>query len=254
MKIVTLMENTACREDLCCEHGLSLYMETENRRILFDAGQSAAFADNARKLGVDLETVDFAVLSHGHYDHGGGLGKFLEINRTAPVYVSSHAFAPHYSQNGYIGLDLSLQNSGQIRYVSQNTELAKGITLHRLDKVPMDTAELEMEKDGIRRPDDFRHEQYLLLEEQGKRIFISGCSHKGILQIVDTFRPDILIGGFHFMKITDEAWLKAAAETLLSYDTVYYTGHCTGQKQYDYLKSIMGDRLHYLSAGSVVEI
>ena len=118
MKIVTLMENTACREDLCCEHGLSLYMETENRRILFDAGQSAAFADNARKLGVDLETVDFAVLSHGHYDHGGGLGKFLEINRTAPVYVSSHAFEPHYSQNGYIGLDLSMQNSGQIRYVS----------------------------------------------------------------------------------------------------------------------------------------
>ena len=79
MKIVTLMENTRCREDLCCEHGLSLYMETGDHKILFDAGQSAAFGENAEILGVNLKDVDFAVLSHGHYDHGGGLGKFLQI-------------------------------------------------------------------------------------------------------------------------------------------------------------------------------
>ena len=254
MRIVTLMENTSCREDLFFEHGLSLYIETGDHKILFDAGQSAAFAENAETLGVDLQRVDFAVLSHGHYDHGGGLGKFLEINGQAPVYVSAHAFAPHFSRNGYIGLETSLQDSNRIILVSETTELAEGITLYRLDCGPMDTAGLEMEEAGIRKPDDFRHEQYLLLEEAGKRILISGCSHKGILNIMEAFQPDILVGGFHFMKITDEAWLKAAAEILLSYDTVYYTGHCTGQTQYDYLKSIMGDRLHYLSTGSVVEI
>ena len=79
MKIVTLMENTACREHLSFEHGLSLYIETQNQKILFDAGQSGAFADNAEKLGVDLREVDFAVLSHGHYDHSGGLARFLEL-------------------------------------------------------------------------------------------------------------------------------------------------------------------------------
>ena len=254
MKIVTLMENTRCREDLCCEHGLSLYIEAGEHKILFDAGQSGAFAENAQTLGVHLEDVDFAVLSHGHYDHGGGLGKFLEINQTAPVYVSSHAFEPHFSRNGYIGLEPSLQDSSRMIPVSETTELAEGITLYRLDCEPMDTAGLEMEEAGIRKPDDFRHEQYLLLEEQGKRILISGCSHKGILQIMEHFRPDILVGGFHFMKITDTAWLKAAAETLLSYDTVYYTGHCTGQAQYDYLKDIMGDRLHYIAAGTVLAL
>lgn len=255
MKVVTLMENTACREDLCCEHGLSLYLETEKHKILFDAGQSAAFAENAEKLGVDLKKVDFAVLSHGHYDHSGGLEQFLEINETAPVYVSSHAFEPHYSANGrYIGVAPSLENSSRFRSVTENISLAEGISLHRMDRAPMDTAGLMMEEEGIRKPDDFRHEQYLLLDEGGKRILISGCSHKGILNIMEVFRPDILIGGFHFMKMEDERLLRAAAEKLLQYDTVYYTGHCTGQMQYDFLKTIMGDKLHYISTGTVLEI
>lgn len=255
MKLVALMENTSCRDDLCVEHGLSLYMETERHTILFDAGQSAAFADNAEKLGVDLRKVDFAVLSHGHYDHSGGLGKFLEIHETAPVYVSSHAFEGHYAIDGrYIGVDPSLQGSSRIRYVAEETSLAPGITLHRMEEAPMDTAGLLVEENGIRKPDDFRHEQYLLLEEKGKRILISGCSHKGILNIVDAFQPNILIGGFHFMKITEEKKLMEAAKKLLEYDTVYYTGHCTGQKQYDCLKNIMGDKLHYIAAGTVLEI
>jgi len=255
MKIVTLMENTACCSDFLAEHGLSLYIETGNKKILFDAGQSAAFANNAETLGVDLREVDFAVLSHGHYDHSGGLERFLEINPTAPVYVSSHAFEAHCAGDGrYIGVDTSLRNSARIRYVAEETALAEGITLYRLENAPMDTAGLQVEEDGIRKPDDFRHEQYLLLEDKGKRILISGCSHKGILTIMDAFRPDILIGGFHFMKITEEETLREAARKLLAYDTVYYTGHCTGQKQYAVLKTVMEDKLHYIAAGTVLEI
>ena len=80
MKVTVLIENTACREDLAAEHGLSLLIETSTSTILFDAGQTGAFADNAKKLGIDLNTVDFCILSHGHYDHGGGLKRFLEEN------------------------------------------------------------------------------------------------------------------------------------------------------------------------------
>ena len=142
MKIVTLMENTSCREDICFEHGLSLYLETQGRKILFDAGQSAAFADNAQLLGVDLEEVDFAVLSHGHYDHSGGFNKFLEINASAPVYVSQWAFEPHWESDGrYVGVDLSLGESDRIRYVAEETVLAEGITLYRMHKVCLDIRE-----------------------------------------------------------------------------------------------------------------
>lgn len=255
MKLITLMENTACREGLVCEHGLSLYMETETRKVLFDAGQSGAFVENAEKLGVDLGSVDMAILSHGHYDHGGGLSRFLEVNENAPVYLSRHAFGIHFNaREAYIGLEPGLQKSSRLIFTDGAESLGGGLTLHTLDVPPADTSGLKVLEEGQLRPEDFRHEQYLLIEEKGRRILISGCSHKGILNIMEAFQPDILIGGFHFMKVEAAEWLKAAAEELLRYPAVYYTGHCTGQRQFAILKEVMGERLHYLAAGSVLEL
>lgn len=255
MKIVTLVENTVCREGLACEHGLSLYIETGSHTILFDAGQSGAFADNAEKMGIDLRDVDFAILSHGHYDHGGGLSRFLEINKTAPVYLSCHAFGRHYNANGkFIGLDPELQKNDRLIFTAGDTEIAPGLTLHTLNTPPTDTSGLTVLENGQLRPEDFRHEQYLMVEEKGKRVLISGCSHKGILQIMEHFRPDVLVGGFHFMKWEDTGALESAAKKMLEYPTVYYTGHCTGEAQFAILKKIMRSRLHALPAGSIHRI
>ena len=101
--------------------------------------------------------------------------------------------------------------------------------------------------------DLFRHEQYLLIEENGKKVLISGCSHNGILNIMETMKPDVLVGGFHFMKKPVEE-VKIPADRLMEYDTKYFTCHCTGLEQFDYMKRIMGDRLNYLSAGNMIEI
>lgn len=260
MKFWTLIENTSCDETLTAEHGLSLYLETCGKKILFDAGQTAAFWENAEKLGLDLAAVDLAVLSHGHYDHSGGLTRFLECNNHAPVYLSRYAFEGHYNaSDAYIGVDRALQNSDRLVFCGDELELAPGLTVFSCNdrecSVPLDHAGLQM--DGARglRPDDFRHEQYLLIEEEGKRILISGCSHKGILNIARWFRPDVLIGGFHFMKMDPEdPRLEEAARALLELPTVYYTGHCTGEAQFARLKTWMGDRLHAISAGTTVEL
>lgn len=258
MKIVTLMENTACDETLAAEHGLSLYIETGAHTILFDAGASGAFVDNAEKLGVDLTQVEFAVLSHGHYDHGGGLTRFLEINDTAPVYLNPHAFEPHYNASGkYIGLASALAESGRLRFAEDGQKLAQGITLYSRINCPFGirTENLTVMEDGQLRPEDFRHEQYLLVEEGGKRVLFSGCSHRGILNIVDWFRPDVLIGGFHFMNLDPGGEILArAAEQLMKYPTVYYTGHCTGGAQFAFLKGRMGARLREIHAGTVFEL
>ena len=105
-------------------------------------------------------------------------------------------------------------------------------------------------------PEDFRHEQYLEITEGGKKVLFSGCSHRGILNIVEWTKPDVLVGGFHFMKVSldreGKKKLRMVAEQLMSYNTIYYTCHCTGIPQYTYLKEIMGDRLHYVSAGTVI--
>ena len=122
----------------------------------------------------------------------------------------------------------------------------------------LDSAGLTVYEDGIYRPETFRHEQYLLVEEGEKRILFSGCSHKGILNIAEWFQPDVLIGGFHYMKLDpeqgDAEFLRQAAEELLQHPTVYYTGHCTGEKPFAFLKEIMGDRLQAIPAGSCFEV
>ena len=199
MKITALTENTS-QCGLPVEHGLSLYIQTDTHTILFDTGQTDLFARNARTLGLDLRAVDLAVLSHGHYDHGGGLQAFLSINQTAPVYLHRLAFEPHYNGERYNGLDPALLQSDRLIFTEGVTEIAPGLTLddcNRREKI-CDFGSFGLDKlvNGRRLPDDFLHEQYLLIEEQGKRVLISGCSHKGIVNIAHWFRPDMLVGGF----------------------------------------------------------
>ena len=262
MKLTTLVENTACRDDLGAEHGLSLYLETGNRKILFDAGQTALFQENAEKLGIDLKKVDTFVLSHGHYDHGGGLCSFMNINKTARIYASDLCFGDFYNgPDKYIGLNPILRDSLRILPVSEKTDLRDGLTLYpgRLVATPrkIQSFGLCCRHGHLWIPDTFLHEQYLLLEENGKRILFSGCSHRGILNIAEHFKPDVLIGGFHLKKLDpekDQDQLKETAEALLTLPTKYYTCHCTGVPQYEFLKTIMGDRIDYLSSGFQLEI
>ena len=260
MKITALVENTSAR-GLPAEHGLSLFVETETVRFLFDAGQTALFSQNARALGIDLDTADFAVLSHGHYDHGGGLAAFLEINGHAPVYMTRHAFGPHYNAaERYIGLDPRLESSDRIVFADGTLRIAEGITLYGMRDAPMivpaDPCGLKMRLDGRMREEDFRHEQYLLVEEHGKRTLFSGCSHRGIRNIMHWFRPDTLIGGFHlstYPVLPGDGPLDAVAEALDAYPAAYYTCHCTGAEQYRFMKTRMKN-LHYLSTGEIVTV
>lgn len=260
MKITTLLENIAI-DGLAAEHGLSLHIETNDHKILFDAGETDVFADNAEKLGIDLSAVDLAILSHGHYDHSGGLSRFMQLNDHAPVYMSRYAFIPCYhGQDRYIGVDQNLKDSDRLIFCGDAVQIADGLTLlscnDKKRTYPVDSAGLTVLENGSYVPDTFLHEQYLLIEEDGKRVLISSCSHKGILNIAHWFRPDVLIGGFHFMNLdpeTDDSHrLLDAAERLLLHDTVYYTGHCTGQAPYAFMKKIMKDKLHTLCGGTSI--
>ena len=258
MKIISLIENTSLNKEMETEHGLSLYIEFKNHKILFDMGQSDMFLRNAKKLGVDLSDVDIAILSHGHYDHGGGLEEFLKINQKAYVYVSKYAFGTYYNgTEKYIGLNSLLKENERLIMTDGRVELEEGITLfhcnENIKKYDLGSFGLNVKREQKYLPDDFFHEQYLLLEEDGKKVLFSGCSHKGILNIVEWFQPDVLIGGFHFSKLPLDEMLKGYANYLNGFATAYYTCHCTGEKQFLFMKQYM-ERLFYLSTGQSIQV
>ena len=257
MKVTVLAENTACREDVIPQHGLSLLVETQNQKILLDMGQDDTFLRNAEALGVDLSQVDLAVLSHGHYDHGGGLETFLRINPQAPVYIHEKAFGDYYNgTEKYIGLDVSVKSNPRLIFTKGMCDVAPNLYLSDCNDLGWSNNSwgLNRREGNIFMPDSFLHEQYLLITEGKKRILISGCSHKGIVNIAEHFQPHVLIGGFHLSKETNPQHLQEIAERLLKSNTVYYTGHCTGAQQYALLKEVMGESLQSLSTGLVFEV
>lgn len=273
MKIITLMENTACRSDLAADHGLSLYIETAKHKILFDMGPDKAYVDNAEKLGVDLKAVDTAILSHGHYDHGGGLPVFRLLNEKANIYLHRAAFKDYYlkapdEEQEYIGLDQSMSQkgflfTGEEKVIDEELTLFAEVTDH-VGALAASCLLYTSTFDGLL-PDKFAHEQNLLIQSEGKAVLVAGCAHCGIVNIVNEAKrrlgrlPDVVIGGFHLFQLKEgeevsERLIDMTGNTLLSGNTVYYTGHCTGDYAYDRLKNILGDRLQRISGGSMIEI
>ena len=252
MKIINLMENTKGSQDCACEHGLSFYIETKKHKLLVDTGASEAFIDNAKKLGVDLKSVDTLVLSHGHYDHSGGLMAFAQLNSKAKVYVHVNAFGSFYHVNGdkvrYIGVDPCIRNLEQVILVDKDYVIDEELFLftHITGRQLWPSGNLELKEkaeDGWKQ-DDFKHEQYLVISEGEKKVLISGCAHNGILNIMDRAisllgkEPDVVISGFHMMQKNgyteaDIQNICKTADALKHWNTLYYTGHCTDQLPFD---------------------
>lgn len=264
MKITALIENTSDNPNLACEHGLSLYLETEQKKILFDMGQSKKFYENAEKLNIDISKADSAIISHGHYDHGGGLSHFLEINAHAPVYIHCQAFGSFYNaDNKFIGLDKKTAENPRIIFTGDKKELGENLCLETKNTAeqlfPMPKQNLKLLTESGFQADVFRHEQYLLIRENNKKILITGCAHKGILNILEWFRPDYAVGGFHFKQYDlnncgCKSNLKAIAEKMAEFPTVFYTGHCTGKEQFEFLHAVLGNQISYLSTGQQINI
>lgn len=264
MKITTLVENTS-GGNVKAVHGLSFYVETTRHRLLFDLGPDKTVFENADKLGVDLKTVDTVVISHGHYDHGGALRQFLAMNQTAKVYIQRTAFLPHYSKvllaKIDIGLDKKLMAHPQLVLLDGDCVIDEELTLfvsHVPDTFRSEANASLLSKDG---PDDFRHEQNLLIREDSDVLFM-GCAHSGVLSILQSVpgvRPKVCIGGFHIYnpakrKTVSQSQLETLADALGAYEDVrFYTCHCTGKKGYDFLHA-RHENISYISCGTKLEV
>lgn len=273
MLVKALVENTCVSPEYRAKHGLSLYIETPGHKILFDLGPNDSFLRNAQKMNVDIGAVDTVIISHGHSDHGGALKLFLERNKKAKIYIRENAFENHTTKVAAlqvsISLDRSLMNNPQIILTKEQTKLDDELFLFSDIKtseyISKSNAALFMKKDGIRKTDDFTHEQNLIITAENKTVLFAGCAHRGIVNIMNREKeitdrePDICIGGFHLYnpvskKGESKALVESIADELKKSSTVYYTCHCTGKAAFDTMKSVLADRLFYLSAGGTVEI
>ncbi len=277
MRIVNLIENTEGVQGCASKHGLSFYIETAQHKILLDLGPSEETMENAQRLGIDLKDVDTVVLSHGHYDHSGGILSFAKINSHAPIYMQKGAEGEYYSDSGdaegekryrYIGIDKEITNLPQVRFVEGDFKIDDGIFLftvkRRSHSLPFTNRRLLVKKDGRFLPDDFSHEQCLVVSEDGRSILFSGCAHNGMLSILDAYtskfgtQPDAAVSGFHLMKkapYTDYELgeIIDMAHELKKFRTKFITCHCTGIPAYTVMKDIMGEQLSYVHSGEEVK-
>lgn len=278
MKITNLIENreSTTKPGLTSEWGLSLHIEVNNQSILFDTGASGAFADNAQNLSVTVDSVDVAVLSHHHFDHGGGLERFFELNSNAKVYLADAPDGDCYFKimgflKKYIGLDHTIMDDHRERFeiVGKLTEILPGVFIFpkivgRHPK-PRGNKQLHVKTKEKMIPDDFSHEIVMAVKENGKLIIFTGCSHNGILNMIDTVAKEFegvpikaVIGGFHLLSSPLFNFMAAKRKdvenigrSVLSYPVeMTYTGHCTGKKAFNVLKSVMGDQIKNMQTGS----
>ena len=278
MRIVNLIENTEGKPGCTFEHGLSFYIETANHKALMDLGQTDNSIKNAQTLGIDLKSVDTVVLSHGHYDHSGGIMPFSKINDHAPIYMQRSACGEYYADDGkktegpcyrYIGIDKEIANLPQIRFIEGDYKIDDELELFTIKKrthqLPFTNKRILIKsKEGFI-SDNFEHEHFLVISDEGKKILMSGCAHNGILSILDAYKekyrsyPDVVISGFHLMlkreyRENELEEVRAIAEELKSYPTKFFTCHCTGTAAFEEMKLIMGDQLDYVSSGETVMI
>lgn len=247
------------------EHGLSILLDTGSLRILLDTGASDLFIRNARTLGINLSDVDYVFLSHGHSDHVGGLGAFLESNSKAKVIVSSEAVGnAFFSTKGGLHSITSAwpldAMEGRTIYVDKGFELCNGIgiiaDIDPVYAIPKGNRNLLiLEGRGEFKPDTFRHE--IALYADG--VLFTGCAHNGLENILAACPRPVraVIGGFHLLDSKDGNLYESmeelecmGRELLGKYpDTVFYTGHCTGDAAYRTLKGVLGDQLRSFGAG-----
>jgi len=256
VRITVLSENTAERDDLTAEYGLSLWIEADGTRILFDTGMAGVFASNAEKIGIDLSKAVHLVLSHGHFDHTGGVPLALEHAPEALVHLHPDATNPKYLFGGPgnalpIGmpgpaLHAVKEGTSRCLFLSEPTRLSEHVFL--TGPVPRRTAfekivePFTLDAEG-KVPDTLPDDQALWIETGGGLVIVLGCAHSGAVNTVEYIREKsglkrirAVVGGMHLMSSGPET-IELTGDAIASWDAgLISPNHCTGDAACDYFK------------------
>ncbi|NJD99176.1 MBL fold metallo-hydrolase [Thermococcus sp. LS1] len=268
MKLTVLYENNSgFKKGLLGAHGFSVLVEHREVRVLVDTGTDGRILlNNMEELGVKPREIDYIFITHGHYDHTGGLKVFLET-RGKPIKVIAHpeifrrriALKPHRRDIGIPFTRGELEALGAEFILSEKPlEFAPGfISSGEIERRTWDRAVGYLEEKGELIKDPVRDDMALIVDLGESAAVITGCGHSGVLNIAwhaeDVLGKPVkaLIGGLHLLgaskELLDDVVEKIDAEKL-------YAGHCTDIDSYAYLKARLGDRIEHLHVGKTVEL
>ena len=269
MQVKILIDNLSAGQ-LVSEWGLAIWIQHEGRQFLLDTGTTGSFAGNADVLGVELQDVEYGILSHAHFDHSDGLEEFFAKNDKASFYVRKGTEENCYSWKEtyykYIGIKRGLLEvyKDRIVYVEGDYMLAPGVYL-----IPHKTPGLEkmgkrakqfVKIRGKMEPDSFEHEQSLVFDTERGLVIFNSCCHGGadhiIREVAETFPGKTLyalIGGLHLFKSSEDEVRELAVAIRVTGIQKIVTGHCTGQEAFDILKEELGDMVVQMYTGLELE-
>jgi 7,8-dihydropterin-6-yl-methyl-4-(beta-D-ribofuranosyl)aminobenzene 5'-phosphate synthase len=287
LRITTLIENNPDdKKELCFEHGLSLLIEADGKRILFDTGQSGDFIKNARTLDQNLTDLDYVIISHGHYDHSGGFIKFIEVVERSPKLIVGDEFfipkykkttATEYKYNGN-SFDEALIKYKQIPikkvkedifYLTKNIMIfhnfARSTDYETLsDKFYVDECSEILERSSQNRSayvrDEFSDEIVLGINTDKGLVVIVGCSHVGIVNILRTIIERTgkaiyaIIGGTHLVD-AEEFRIQQTISAFLAMNIYYIAvSHCTGEQGVKLIKENFEGTFIFNNTGNVINL
>jgi 7,8-dihydropterin-6-yl-methyl-4-(beta-D-ribofuranosyl)aminobenzene 5'-phosphate synthase len=274
LQITTLSENTAGLGHFLAEWGLSILIETGGRKILFDTGQSISASHNADLLGIDLGKINKIVLSHGHYDHTGGLHQILhrikkEIEIIAHPDIWQAKYATRQGEEKYIGIPFHRQTleglGARFKLSKKSVRISDNIIT--TGQIPMVTDYEAIEpylvvKEGNRfLSDKLLDDQALIINTKQGLVVILGCAHRGIIntlyharKLTKVKKIYMVLGGCHLMDATEERiWLTIAALKELGVPRIGVS-HCTGLRAAAIMAQEFGDSFFFNNAGTRIKL
>lgn len=268
MKATVLVDNIGTKE-LKGEWGLSIFIDANDKKILLDTGASPLFLENAKKLNIDISSVDYAILSHAHYDHAYGMEAFFQSNTKAKFYLRKQADENCYFKkwfvHKYIGIPKNIMQSFErrIERVDGNFKLWDNIYLcpHYTDN--LDTIgkknNMYVKREHKWYPDDFAHEQSLVFDTNEGLVIFNCCSHGGADNIINEVSKQfnkpvkMMIGGFHIFSHSPKDVAAFSQRLKQTGVKELYTGHCTGQRSFDVMKEELGYMVKQLKVGLTIQ-